>query len=156
MCLLNCFSCVWLLETPWTVALQAPLSTGFFKQEYWNRLPCTPPGDLPNPGIELMSLISPALAGGFFTTSATWEALYCVCVCVCVCVSRLVVSVSATPWTVALQAPLSTGFFKQEYWNRLPCTPPGDLPDPGIELLSPASPALAGGFLATSATREAH
>ena len=90
-----------LCPTPWTIAFQATLSMGVSRQEYWSRLPCTPPGDLPNPGTELMSLISPALAGGFFTTSATWEALYYV---VCVCVSRLVVSDSATPWTVVHQA----------------------------------------------------
>ena len=60
--------------TLWTVACQAPLSMGFSRQEYWSRLPCPPPGDLPDPGIEPMSLMSPALAGGFFTTSATWEA----------------------------------------------------------------------------------
>ena len=60
---------------PRTVACQAPLSMGFSKQEYWNRLPFPPPGDLPKPGIEPVSLISPALAGRFFTTSATWEAL---------------------------------------------------------------------------------
>ena len=60
--------------TPWTVALQAPLSLGFSRQEHWSGLPCPLPGDLPDPGIELASLMSPALAGGFFTTSATWEA----------------------------------------------------------------------------------
>ena len=43
-------------------------------QEYWSGLPCPPPEDLPNPGIEPTSLMSPALAGGYFTTSATWEA----------------------------------------------------------------------------------
>ena len=48
---------------------------GFSRQEYWNGLPCPSPGDLPNPGIESMSLLSPALAGRFFTTSTTWEAL---------------------------------------------------------------------------------
>ena len=53
---------------------QAPPSMGFPRQEHWSGLPCLPPGDLPNPGTELMSLLSPALAGGFFTTSATWEA----------------------------------------------------------------------------------
>ena len=55
---------------------QAPLSIRFLRQEYWNGLPCSPPGDLPNPGIEPASLMSPALAGGFFATSATWEILY--------------------------------------------------------------------------------
>ena len=65
------FSHVWLCATPWTVACQAPLSIGFSRQEYWSGIPCPPPGGLPNPGIELMSLKSPALAGGFFTTGAT-------------------------------------------------------------------------------------
>ena len=51
-----------------------PLSVGFFRQEYWSRSPGPSPGDLPNPGIEPVSLISPALAGGLFTTSMTWEA----------------------------------------------------------------------------------
>ena len=60
--------------TLWTVALQAPLSIEFFRQEYWSGLPCSPPGDLLDPGIEPMSLKSPALADSFFTTSATWEA----------------------------------------------------------------------------------
>ena len=59
----------------WTVAHQAPLSMGFSRQEYWIGLPCLPPGDLPDPGIEPMTLMSPALAGGFLTTSAAWEAL---------------------------------------------------------------------------------
>ena len=53
---------------------QAPLSMGFSWQEYWSGLPCPPPGDLPDSGIEPKSLTSPALASGFFTTSATWEA----------------------------------------------------------------------------------
>ena len=55
----------------------AILSVGFSRQEYWSALPCPPPGDLPNPGIEPMSLISPALAGRFFTTSTTLEAQIC-------------------------------------------------------------------------------
>ena len=46
---------------------------GILRQEYWSELPCPPPGDLPNLGTEPLSLMSPALAGGFFTTSATWE-----------------------------------------------------------------------------------
>ena len=53
---------------------QAPLSMGFSRQEYWSGLPRPPPGDLPDPGIKPVSLMSPALAGGFFTTSAIWEA----------------------------------------------------------------------------------
>ena len=56
-----------------TIAHQAPL-TRVSRREYWSRLPCLPPGDLPNPGIKPTSLMSPALTGEFFTTSATWEA----------------------------------------------------------------------------------
>ena len=70
VCVLNRFSPVWLFAT---VARQAPLSMGFSRQEYWSGLPCPPPGDLPDPGIEPASLMSPALAGGFFTTSPSWE-----------------------------------------------------------------------------------
>ena len=72
--MLSSFSHTQLFATLWTVGRQAPLSMGFFRQEYWHGLPCPPPGDLPNPGIEPTTLRSPALAGGFFTTSATWEA----------------------------------------------------------------------------------
>ena len=61
--------------TLWTVACQAPLSMGFSKQEYWSELSFLSPGDLLDPGTEPKSLTSPALAGGFFTTSTTWEAL---------------------------------------------------------------------------------
>ena len=50
--LLSCFSCVWLFETPWTVAHQAPLFMEFSRQEYWSGLPCPSPGDLPDPGIK--------------------------------------------------------------------------------------------------------
>ena len=63
-----------LFATPGTAARQATLSKGFSRQEYWSGLPCPPPGDRPDPGIELQSLLSPALTGGFFTTSTTWEA----------------------------------------------------------------------------------
>ena len=53
--MLNRFSHVQLCATLWTVAHQAPLSMGFFRQEYWSGLPCSPPGDLPNPGVESKS-----------------------------------------------------------------------------------------------------
>ena len=75
-CVLSHFSRVWLFATLWTVAHQASLTMGFSRQEYWSGLPCPPPGDLPNPGIEPMSLKSPTLAEGFFTTSAPGEALH--------------------------------------------------------------------------------
>jgi len=60
--------------TPWTGACQALLSMGYPRQEYRSGLPFPTPGDLPYPGVELMSLSASALAGGFFT-AATWEAL---------------------------------------------------------------------------------
>ena len=63
------------LSDPMDCSLPAPLSMEFSRQEYWSGLPCPLLGDLPNPGIKPTSLMSPALAGGFFTTSATWEAL---------------------------------------------------------------------------------
>ena len=66
-------SWVWLFVTPWTVGRQAPLSMGFPSQEYWSRLPFSTPGNSPDSGIEPTSFESPALAGGFFTTGATWE-----------------------------------------------------------------------------------
>ena len=92
----------------------------------WGAVP--PPGDLRNPGIERNSM-SPALAVlGLFSR----------------------VQLSATPWTVAPQPPLSMGFSRQEYWRGLPFPSPGDLPDPGIE---PRCPAWAGGFF-TSESQE--
>ena len=60
------------------VAHQTPLPMEFSRQEYWDGVPFSPLGDLPDPGIEPVVLKSPALAGGFFfTTHATWEAQLC-------------------------------------------------------------------------------
>ena len=64
-----------LWATSWTVAHQAPLSMGFSRQECWSGLPFPPSGNLPNPRIEPVPLMSPALRGRFFTTSATWKVL---------------------------------------------------------------------------------
>ena len=63
------------------------------------------------------------------------------------------VQLSAAPWTVACQASLFMELSRQEYLSVLPCLPPGDLPDPGME---PASPALAGGFFTTNNSWEIH
>ena len=65
-CTLSRFSRVWLCATLWSVAHRAPLSVRFSRQEYQNGLPCLPPG------MEPTFLMHPALAGSFFTTSATW------------------------------------------------------------------------------------
>ena len=78
---------------------QTPLSMGFSRQEYWSGLPCPHPGDLPDPGIELASLASPVLTGGFFTTSTAWEAPPYGCV------------------LVAQSCPT--------LWNPMDCSPPG-------------------------------
>ena len=69
--LLSCFSCARRFATLWTIAHQAPPSMGFSRQEYWSGLTCPPPGHLPDPGVKPNSLMSPVLAGEFFTTSAT-------------------------------------------------------------------------------------
>ena len=75
VCVVSHFSRVWLFVTPWTVAHQAPLSRGFSRQEYWTGLLCPPPGNFPDPGVELNISYSPTLACRFLTTSASWEAL---------------------------------------------------------------------------------
>ena len=75
-CVLSRFSRVQLFVTPWTIAHLALLSMGFSRQEDWSGRPCPPPGDLPNLGTELASLMSPALAGRFFTSRATRKALF--------------------------------------------------------------------------------
>ena len=64
-----------LLQLHGPIACQAPLSMGLPRQEYWSWLPFPSPGDLLNPGSELMSLVSPALAGGFFVTVSPWKPL---------------------------------------------------------------------------------
>ena len=72
--MLSCCSRVRLFSTDWIATCQAPLSMEFSRQEYWSGLACPPSGDLPNPGIEPMSLMSSALAGRFFTIGTTWKA----------------------------------------------------------------------------------
>ena len=73
-CMLIHFSPVLLFVTLWPVAHQAPLSLGFSWQEYLRELPFPSSGNLPDSGVKPMSLMTPALAGGLFTISATWEA----------------------------------------------------------------------------------
>ena len=94
--LLSHFSHVWLCD-PMNIAYQAPLSMGFSRQEYWSGLPCFPPGDLPNPGIETTPPASPALAGRFFIHWAVSSVQLLSCVWL-----------FATPWIAACQASLST------------------------------------------------
>ena len=70
MCVPSCFTPIRLFATPWTVAHQAPLSMGFSRQECWKGLPRPPPGDLPDPGVEPASLLSPPSAGRFLATAS--------------------------------------------------------------------------------------
>ena len=74
LCLACSLSCVQVFAAPWTVAHQALLPMEFSRQEHWNGLSFPTPGNLPNPGIEPVSVAFPALAGRFFTTSTAWEA----------------------------------------------------------------------------------
>ena len=73
-CVLSHFSRVQLFATLWSVACYIPLSMRFSRQEYLSGFLCLPPEDLPDPGIEPISLASPSLEDSFFTTSTTWEA----------------------------------------------------------------------------------
>ena len=86
--------------------------------------------------LRLLSFMSPALAGGFFITSTTWEALFLTCGGGGF-VAKLCPTL-ATPWTVACQAPVSMEFSRQDYWSGWPFPSPGDLPKPGIKPRSPA------------------
>ena len=126
---LRCFSHVWLFETLWTVACQAPLSMGFSKQEFWNELPCPLPGNLSYPVIELSSPAAPALQVDSLPLSHQKGK------------EREVVQSCPTLWDPMdcslHQAPVSMGFSRQEYWSRLPFPSPGNLPDPGIKSRSP-------------------
>ena len=73
-CVLSCFGRVQPFAALWAVARQDSLAMRFFRQEYCSGLPWPHPGDIPDPGITPAFPMSRALAGGFFTTSATWEA----------------------------------------------------------------------------------
>ena len=120
---------------------------GFSRQEYWSGLPCPPPGDLPDPGIEFTSLSSPALAGRFFTTSTTWEALGIRQALPNIQRWQMIANIdqlsacSVTQLcptlrdlrTAAHQALLFVEFSSQDDWSDLPFPAPEDLPNPGIE-----------------------
>ena len=86
---------------------QASLSMGFSRQEYWNGLPCPPPGDLPEPGIKPVS--PPVLVGGFFTISTTWESMK-----VKVKVAQLYLTISNPMDYIYIQF---MEFSRPEYWS---------------------------------------
>ena len=77
--MLSRFSRVRLCASLWTAAHQAPLSTGFSRQEYWRGLPCPPPGDLPNPGIEPMSLMAPVCQASSLPLVPAGTPYTCIC-----------------------------------------------------------------------------
>ena len=94
----------------------------FFRQEYWSGLSCLPPGDLPNRG---MGPRSPALQVDSLSAKTPWKPKM---------QSLSHVQLFATPWAIALQAPLSMEFSRQEYWSGLPFPSPGDLSTQGSNL----------------------
>ena len=110
---------------PWTVASQAPLSMGISRQEYWNELPCPPPGDVPNPGTEPRS---PTWQVDSLLSEQPGNSDY----------SEVAQSCLTLYDPMGCQIPLSIRFSRQEYWNELPCPPSGDLLDSGIKPRSPA------------------
>ena len=125
-------SCVLLFSTPWTVALQAPLSMGFRRQEYWSGLPFLSLGDLPNPGIEPRS---PALQADALPSEPPGKAVVDISLSIMIISSCMFVAANGigmkvlvtqscptleTPWTVACPVPLSMEFSRQEYWSGLP------------------------------------
>ena len=122
------FSHVQLFATLWTVAHQASLSMGFSRQKYWCGLPFPSPGDLPNPGIKPESLMSPALAGRFFTTSATWEPQSASQSCPTLC----------DPTDCSLPGSSVHGISQARILEWVPFSSPGDLPTQGIQHRSPA------------------
>ena len=106
-----------------TVACQALLFMGFFREEYWSGLPFPPPVDLPKPGIAPLSLVSAALAGGFFTTEPPGKPLNVYMLLLLLShFSR--VRLCVTPEMAAHQAPPSLGFSRQEHWSGLPFPSP--------------------------------
>ena len=108
-CVHSYFSCAQLSVTLWTVAHQVPLSMGLSRHEYWNGLPCPPPGDIPNPEIKPMSLTSPALTDGFLTTNAPGKPL---------CADAVLQNHSKqdTPYISTLLPPVNRAHLNHVHW----------------------------------------
>ena len=141
-----CISCVQLFATPWTVACQASLSFTI-SRSFLDLMSI----ESVMPSSHLILCFSLLLLPSIFSSIRVFCSelalnIRGVCVCVCVCVKllqscqTLCDSMDCKP---TYGAPLSMGFFREEYWTGLPCPPPGDLPDPRIEPVIPATiPAL--------------
>ena len=122
---------VWLFASLWTVARQAPLSM-LSRQEYWSGLPCPPPRDLPNPGIETVSPETPALQADSLPLSY-WGSPMCVWKWTWKCMPLSRVQLFATPWTLH-----SMEFSRPECWSGEPFPSTVDFPSPGMEPRSPS------------------
>ena len=103
-----------------------PLFIGFSRQESWSGLPFPSPGNLPDPGIEPASLVSPMFAGRFFTTEPPGKPYilfiytYTLLLLLLLLCRFSRVRLCATPYMAAHQAPPSLGCSRQEYWSGLP------------------------------------
>ena len=138
-CAVLSHSVVFDFVTVWTVACQSPPSMRFSRKEYWSGLLFLTPGDLPDPGIKPVCLMSSALASRFFTTSATWEAHIYIYIYIVVVQSLSNVQLFATPWTVARQASQSITIS----WSLLKLTSIElVMPSKYLVLSSPSLPAL--------------
>ena len=165
---LSRFSHVQIFVTLWTIACQAPMFMGFFKQEYWGELTYPSVVDLPDPQCKPASLKSPALIGRFFTISATWEALrhlrspsrWCVCVGgvpMHVNTQSLGhVQLFGIPWDIVCLVPQFMGFSRQEYWNELPFPSPGESSQPRDETLVSCYSCIAGRLFTTEPLGKPH
>ena len=118
VCVLSRFSCVGPYGL-WTI-----LSMGSSRQEDWNGLPSPPPEDLPDPGIELVPLMSPALEAGSLLLAPPSLQVLVAQLCLTLCDLM-----DCSPPGSSVH-----GISRQEYWSGLPFLSPGDLPDPGIRL----------------------
>ena len=143
----------------WMVDCQAPLSMGFSRQEYWSVLPFPSAGDRPDLEIEPMSLLHLLDWQAGFLIIQSWRngSLHIIILTLVLFLCMCAQSCPTLCDLLDCNLPGSSvyGISKQEYWSRLPFPPPGDLPDLGIKPTSLTSPALAGGFFATSATCKA-
>ena len=110
VCVLSCFSCVWLFVTPWTVASQAPLSMRLSRQEYWSGLPCPPPGHISDPGIEPKFLMSASLAGNSLPLAVPGKPIY-------LYIEIYVLAVSCGLWDLSSLARVKLGAPEVEAWS---------------------------------------
>ena len=109
MCVYVCSFVSHSLWPPWTIACQAPLSIEFSSQEYCSELPCPPPGDLPNPGIEPTNPESFALAGGFFTAVPPEKPIY---IHVCIYIYNIGIYIHYTHMSVCVCTHTHTHIYK--------------------------------------------